>query len=59
MNLWSDIMKYLDFVNNNLYLYLAVITVLLIVDVAFAVFTVICVGLSKVYVVTPLLTLSE
>ena len=37
-------MKYLDFVNNNLYLYLAVITVLLIVDV---VLTIVCLNQRK------------
>lgn len=44
MNLWSDIMKYLDFVSNNLYLYLAIITLLLIVDV---ILTIICLNQRK------------
>ena len=44
MNLWSDIMKYLDFVSNNLYLYLAIITLLIIVDV---ILTIICLNQRK------------
>lgn len=44
MNLWSDIMKYLDFVSNNLYLYLAIITLLLVVDV---ILTIICLNQRK------------
>ena len=37
-------MKYLDFVSNNLYLYLAIITLLLIVDV---ILTIICLNQRK------------
>ena len=44
MNIWSDIMGFLEFVSNNLYLYLAIIIALLIVDI---ILSIICINQRK------------
>ena len=44
MNIWSDIMVFLEFVSNNLYLYLAIIIALLIVDI---ILSIVCINQRK------------